>query len=75
MTEESEGINELNAYIHYHECDYSKKYPVLVIQGNGVAGYNVDPDTLKLTRTCICAAHCEHECVCGYDDNREENEH
>lgn len=56
---------EINAYVHYGEYDYNFKYPTLVLQGEfGSAGYNVDPETGDLKRTCICYARSDNECIC-----------
>jgi hypothetical protein len=64
-------MNEINAYIYYHEYDYGKNNPVLVIQGDfGSNGYDVNTETGELTRTCICFAYTDSECVCGYFDSK-----
>ena len=59
--------NEIHAYIHYHEYDYARVRPTLVMQQAGSSvGYSVDPDTLEIIdRVCICEAWNENECVCG----------
>lgn len=57
---------EVDCYIHYHEYDFSKDFPVLVVRGLfGSNGYKVDVNTGELTRTCICAARYDGECCCG----------
>jgi hypothetical protein len=66
---------EVYAYIHYGEYDFSKDYPTLVIQAVlQSAGYSVDPDTGELSRCCICHARSERECTCGYDASIPERE-
>lgn len=63
--EDYEQPNELNCYIHYHEYDYNKLCPTLVVRGNfGISGYRVDIDTGKLTSVCICDS--DNECCCNY---------
>lgn len=58
----------LNCYIHYSEYDYNFLRPTLIIQGEfGSVGYDVDPDSGELERCCICAAHCDYECICGVE--------
>lgn len=62
--------NEVESYIHYHEYDFEKISPTLVIRGLfGSIGYDVNKDTGELTRCCICAAHSDNECCCGYFDH------
>lgn len=57
---------EVDSYIHYHEYDWGKKRPTLVVRGLfGSQGYDVDVETGELTRTCICAARHDSECCCG----------
>lgn len=57
---------EVTSHIHYHEYDFNKEHPTLVLQGPfGVAGYNVLSDG-TLESTCVCAAHNDSECCCNY---------
>lgn len=55
----------VEARIHFED----PRYPTLVLDGDefGTIGYELRRDTGELRRVCICHAHCEHECVCGYD--------
>ncbi len=63
--EDYEQPNELNCYIHYHEYDYSKQFPTLVVRGDfGISGYRVDTETGELTSVCICDS--DNECCCNY---------
>ena len=61
-------INDLGLQIYLHYED--ERYPTLVMQSDtfGSVGYSVDLNSGELTRTCICHAHCDSECVCGYSD-------
>lgn len=44
------------------------RYPTLIIEGDfGIRGFNINPNTGDLQKTCICAAHSASECICGYD--------
>jgi len=66
----SEQLGEVECYIHYHEYDYNKQFPALVVRGDfGISGYRVDTDTGELTSVCICAAHSDNECCCNYNPN------
>lgn len=68
--EELEEIGEVACYIHYHEYDYNKLCPTLVVRGDfGSSGYRVDTGTGELTSVCICAAHSDNECCCNYNPN------
>lgn len=64
--------SEVDCYIHYHEYDYNKQFPTLVVRGDfGVSGYRVDAGTGELTSVCICSAHSDNECCCNYNPNKE----
>ncbi len=67
MPKENKGL--ITSYIHYHEYDYGKNHPTLVLQSDtfGSVGYDIDEHG-NLTRCCICAAGCDEDCVCGYSD-------
>ena len=68
MEQDKDESNEIDCYIYYHEYDYSKQFPTLVIQGDfGISGYRVDAITGELTSVCICAAHSDNECCCNYN--------
>ena len=43
------------------------RYPILVLDSErfGKVGYWLDLSNGELTRTCICHAYCETECLCG----------
>jgi hypothetical protein len=57
---------EIDCYVHYHEYDFSKDRPSIVVRGLfGSHGYDVDVFTGELTRRCICEARYVNECVCG----------
>lgn len=57
---------EVDSYIHYHEYDFTKDRPTLIVRGLfGCHGYDVDIETGELTRVCICASRHDSECVCG----------
>lgn len=65
MKEEKEDL-EITSYVHYHEYDYNKQSPIVVLQGFfGSVGYEVDPNTGETSRTCICSAWTSNECCCG----------
>ena len=65
MEQDNDESNEVDCYIHYHEYDYNKQFPTLVVQGDfGISGYRVDIDTGKLTSVCICDS--DNECCCNY---------
>lgn len=60
-----EQPNEVDCYIHYHEYDYNKQFPTLVVRGNfGISGYRVNTETGELTSVCICDS--DNECCCNY---------
>jgi hypothetical protein len=43
---EIEEIGEVDCYIHYHEYDYNKLCPTLVVRGDfGISGYRVNTET------------------------------
>jgi hypothetical protein len=65
MGQELETIGEVDCYIHYHEYDYNKLCPTLVVRGDfGISGYRVDTETGELTSVCICDS--DNECCCNY---------
>ena len=66
--------NIVNCYVHYHEHDYAKLRPTLVVQGEcGSCGYEVDPYSGKvLDQVCICSAWNVNECACGMDWEEED---
>jgi len=65
-----EQPNEVDCYIHYHEYDYNKLCPTLVVRGDfGISGYRVNTETGELTSVCICDS--DNECCCNYNPNKE----
>lgn len=59
-----DSIREYDAYIHYHEYDFKKQFPTVVVQVDGHSfGYRIEEGGLE--RVCICYARSEHECCCG----------
>ena len=56
----------VEVYIVYDD----PRYPTLCLRDkNGnIVGYTLNLSTLELERCCICAAHSDDECICGYKD-------
>ena len=61
-------MTEISPRIHYED----PRYPTLIIEHEGgTMGWELNLGTLTLRRVCICFAHCDGECVCGYYDDKE----
>jgi hypothetical protein len=61
-------------YIHYHEYDYNKDSPILVLTSSdgSISGFSLSDDGSKiLDKVCICEARYSGECCCTYDWERD----
>ena len=52
------------------------RYPILRLESEqfGIVGYSLDLSNGELTRTCICSAYHNSECLCGALDYYEREE-
>tara|TARA_R110000782_G_scaffold170698_2_gene262452 strand:- start:213 stop:443 length:231 start_codon:yes stop_codon:yes gene_type:complete len=63
----SEESKEIGVRTYYHEYDDNKESPTIIIDipGEFDIAFDLDLSNNTLSRTCICYAHSNSECLCG----------